>query len=149
MPRPPESDVYTEIPKLELPQGGFKSDIPQHLLRGKSDGEVWLLEKASKMDNFIEWAAPVLVQINQHQRKTDSTVVSHGESIELIKKSVTELESFAKESKETIEISKSIIKVGKKKAFWSVLLFTLIFILPWATKNAPDPAVFVTKIFGG
>jgi hypothetical protein len=65
---------HSDIAPIELPINGFQSRIPPHLLEGKSESEQYILNEVSKMGHFIEWAAPLMVDSNQQQRKTNGSV---------------------------------------------------------------------------
>jgi len=64
----------SEIPIAEIPKNGFSSQIPAYLLDGKSEAEAYILTEVSKMSQFIEWAAPLLVDNNLQARKTNGKV---------------------------------------------------------------------------
>ncbi len=73
-PHYPEDD--SEIPAITLPPGGFTSRIPPHLLAGKTESEQYMLNAVSRMDHFVEWAAPLLVDSNRQSRRTNGRVTN-------------------------------------------------------------------------
>lgn len=64
----------SEIPHAKLPLEGFSSQIPDYLLIGKSESEVYILKEVSKMSQYIEWSAPIIVDSNLSIRKTNGRV---------------------------------------------------------------------------
>lgn len=64
----------SSIPPVTLPEGGFQSRIPPYLLEGKSEAEQFILNEASKMSGFVEWAAPILVDMSMQTRRTNGRV---------------------------------------------------------------------------
>jgi hypothetical protein len=67
-------EEHSDIAPIELPEGGFQSRIPPHLLEGKPESEQYILNEVSKMGHFIEWAAPILLSSNLEARKTNGKV---------------------------------------------------------------------------
>lgn len=64
----------SEIKAAELPHQGFQSQIPDYLLAGKSEAEIYILKEVSKMSQFIEWSAPILLDNNFQARRTNGRV---------------------------------------------------------------------------
>jgi hypothetical protein len=64
----------SEIKAAELPKSGFASSIPEYLLEGKSEAEIYVLKEVSKMSQFIEWSAPLLLDNNLQARRTNGRV---------------------------------------------------------------------------
>ncbi len=70
-------EELSEIKPVELPVGGaFVSSIPDYLLKGKTESEIYILKEISKMSQYIEWSAPILVESNLNIRKTNGRVKS-------------------------------------------------------------------------
>lgn len=67
-------ELDSDIPVTTLPTDGFQSRIPPYLLEGKSESEQFMLNEMSKMGHFIEWAAPLMINSNLEQRKTNGKV---------------------------------------------------------------------------
>jgi hypothetical protein len=64
----------SDIPILNLPEGGFKSKIPASLLADKSPEERDLYNDISKISAWVDWAAPLMVDSNLQQRRTNGRV---------------------------------------------------------------------------
>ena len=64
----------SEIKAAEVPPQGFQSQIPEYLLAGKSESEAYILKEVSKMSQYIEWSAPIIVDSNLSIRKTNGRV---------------------------------------------------------------------------
>ena len=64
----------SEIKAAELPAQGFSSQIPDYLLAGKSESESYILKEVSKMSQYIEWSAPIILDSNLSIRKTNGRV---------------------------------------------------------------------------
>jgi hypothetical protein len=64
----------SEIKAAEFPAGGLSSKIPEYLLEGKSEAEIYILKEVSKMSQFIEWSAPLILDNNLQARKTNGRV---------------------------------------------------------------------------
>ncbi len=143
-----KAEENSDIPKIELPVYGFVSELPPDLLEGKTKAQIWQMEKSMKVDNFIEWAGPILVDINKHQRITNGRVNMHDEQIEKNTKTLVDLEIHSKDAKDVIESAKVIFRVIKNKYFWGGVAIFFVFVLPWITKHAPTADELVKKLFG-
>lgn len=64
----------SDIPILQLPEGGFQSRIPASLLTDKSPEERDLYNDISKISSFVDWAAPMMLELNTQQRRTNGSV---------------------------------------------------------------------------
>lgn len=64
----------SEMAIAEIPPQGFQSTIPEYLLKDKTEAEAYILTEVSKMSQFIEWAAPVILESNLNIRKTNGRV---------------------------------------------------------------------------
>jgi hypothetical protein len=64
----------SEMAIAEIPPQGFQSTIPEYLLKDKTEAEAYILTEVSKMSQFIEWAAPIILESNLNIRKTNGRV---------------------------------------------------------------------------
>lgn len=71
MPDDPKPEDKSDIAVLALPNGGFQSRIPAHLLKDKSEEEQYIFGEVSKMASFIEWSAPIIVATHEQSRRTN------------------------------------------------------------------------------
>ncbi len=142
-----KAEDNSDIPKIELPIYGFVSELPPDLLEGKTKAQVWQLEKLMKVDNFIEWAGPILVDINKHQRITNGRVNLHDEQIEANTKTLADLEIHSRDAKEVIDSAKITFKLVRNKYFWGAIVIVFVFVLPWVTKHAPSADDLIKKLF--
>lgn len=67
-------EEQSEIKAAELPHQGFASQIPDYLLAGKSEAEAYILKEVSKMSQYIEWSAPLILDNNFQARRTNGRV---------------------------------------------------------------------------
>lgn len=64
----------SNIPVLTLPEGGFKSRLPEHLLAGKTESDQYMLNEMSKIGHYIEWSSQATVTLNSQLRHTNGKV---------------------------------------------------------------------------
>lgn len=66
----------SDLPLVEVPPNGFQSDLPEYLLKDKSEAERYILTEMSRTSAFVRWAAPILVESNASIRATNGRVKS-------------------------------------------------------------------------
>lgn len=65
--QPPQSDY----PELSLPEGGWKSSIPEHLLKDAKPADRWLMEEMSKNSQATDFCSRAAVESNGLIRRTN------------------------------------------------------------------------------
>ena len=63
-----QSPYQSRYPELKIPEDGFKSTIPAHLLEGCNPQMQWLLQEVSKNTQATEFACKAVVEQNNHLR---------------------------------------------------------------------------------
>lgn len=68
MPTPSTPPFESQYPELKLPEHGFQSAIPGHLLNGQDEQFEWLMHEVSKNTAATEFACRGVVDLSQHLR---------------------------------------------------------------------------------
>lgn len=68
-------------PPLTLPEGGFKSNLPEHLLADADPATRWIMEQLSKNTQAVEWACHGLTETHAQVRLTNGRLLKAEASI--------------------------------------------------------------------
>ena len=92
MPQSPNDQLPTsDYPQLELPEGGFKSNIPEYLLKDSDPQMKWLMEKMSENTQMTEWTGHGVLDTNIHVRHTNGRLKLAEKEILRLKQEVIDL----------------------------------------------------------
>jgi hypothetical protein len=72
----PTSIPPSDYPAISLPPGGFRSNLPEHLLKDASPADRWLMEEMSKNTQATEFSCRAAVDTNAQVRHTNGRVKS-------------------------------------------------------------------------
>jgi hypothetical protein len=67
----PSDSPQSDYPELSLPEGGWKSNIPEHLLKDAKPADRWLMEEMSKNTQATDFSCRAAVEGNGLIRKTN------------------------------------------------------------------------------
>lgn len=79
-----------------MPDGGFASNIPPHLLDGADDQTRWLMNEMSKNSQGIEWTCHGLLDTNRQVRRTNGRLLKAEAEITDLSSKMESLETQAK-----------------------------------------------------
>lgn len=93
----PESSIpfKSEIPQIEIPKEGWKSNIPNHLLHDIDEQTKWLLTEISRNTQATEFACRGLVEISHHLRELNGKTFKNERSAADLKVDVDVLKGQA------------------------------------------------------
>ncbi len=92
-PKPPFESRY---PELKLPEYGFQSSIPSHLLDGCDDQTRWLMTEISKNTAATEFACRGVVDLSNHLRTLNGKTYRNEKAVGEAIQSIEDLQNQAK-----------------------------------------------------
>lgn len=135
-------EQYSEYPELKLPDGGFKSEIPDFLLADSSKQEIFIMENLSKLTQALEWNTKATIDLSNGLRRTNGKVYKTLERVNRLEENKDEtdnkLDDINKELTENREILsdlKGAKSLFSKKWFWGgafiIGVFVFFFVYPY------------------
>ncbi len=129
MPQPSDSDTpKSDYPELRLPEGGWKSNIPSHLLTDCEPQMAWLMQEMSKNTQATEWNSHASIEISQNVRKTNGRLKGAERNIIDLQADIKEMKSQMRAMKPIIGPLSTIRVVFSYKIAWFILAIVLLFL---------------------
>ena len=116
---PPFESRY---PELHLPEGGFQSTIPAHLLENSDPQMMWLLQEVSKNTQATEFACRGVVDMSQHLRTLNGQTNKNKMAISAAQEDVDSLKGQAK------VVTPFLKPISMFAALWEYMAFKVFFV---------------------
>ena len=127
--QPPFKSSY---PPLKVPDGGWKSAIPEHLLADADPATKWIMEEMSKNSQAIEWACHGLVDTNEQVRKTNGRLLKAEAELTEAKGSVVTLNEKATVMEPLFKPLSQFMSLWDYKWFRVICYIALFFFFTYA-----------------
>lgn len=145
--------LKSSLPDLNLPPGGFVSNIPEHLLASETPATQWIMRELSKNSQATEFACQAAVTHNEHLKALNGRTLKNEKAAEEIRADVAALKSQG-------DILNPISKaIGSFAYLWESKFFRVIFILglfvisgvlyPWYVSTPGIAIVTIVKSWLG
>ncbi len=129
MPQPSDSDTpLSDYPELVIPPDGWKSNIPEHLLRDASAADRWLMEEMSKNTQATEFCVHAAVNTNDQVRRTNGRLKGAERNIIGLQQDLQEMKVQMRAMKPIIGPLSTIRVVFSYKIAWAVLGIVILFL---------------------
>lgn len=150
--RSTSTPYQSRYPELKMPEDGFKSSIPAHLLEGCTPQMKWLLEEVSKNTQATEFACKAVVEQNNHLRalngKTFKNEKAIAEANEVIEGLVVQTNTFTPFLKPV----KMFATLWEYRLFrWTIyagLFFVLTYLYPYYVTHPIDLGAVISRLLG-
>lgn len=111
------------LPEITLPEGGFKSTIPEHLLANETPATQWIMKELSKNSQATEFACQAAEVHNHHLRALNGKTYKNEKVAEEVR---AELIALKEQNVVLTPVSKAF---GSFTYLWENKAFKVIFIL--------------------
>ncbi len=128
----------SRYPELKIPDNGFQSTIPAHLLEGCDDQMRWLMEEISKNTQATEFACRGAVELSQHLRALNGKTYRNEKAVGEASQAIEDLQTQA------AAVGPFLKPISMFANLWSYtlfkwffvggILFFLFIIYPWLLK---------------
>lgn len=143
----------SSLPEISLPSGGWKSNIPNHLLEDTDPATRWLMEEVSKNTQATEFACQAAVLHNNHLRALNGQVYKSKEKIAVLEEGQHKLDKQADDASSFFKALASFSKLWEYRIFRWVFILGLItiagYIYPYYLVHQPDLFTFIVRLLGG
>jgi len=145
MPHPSDDQLPSDYPALSLPDGGFKSNIPKHLLEGATPSDKWIMEELSKNTQATEFCMRAAVEANALIRQTngrlrvaESQLLDHEDDIGAAQADVAALGTQCRRIKPLLDSLALAKAVAQNKLFWIMTIICAAFLLRYNRHRTPQ-----------
>lgn len=140
-----QSTFESQYPELHIPEGGWKSNIPEHLLENASKSDIWLMEEMSKNSQATDFACRGAVDLSRHLRtlngktyKTEKATSDLADDVKLLKAQMELVNPMAK-------TFSTAVTVATNKVFLVIFAGFMLFLLGYNRTIIPA----IVKYFYG
>lgn len=142
----------SSLPELSLPEGGFKSNIPSHLLAGTDKQTEWIMNEISKNTAATEFACQAAVTQNAHLRVLNGRTYKNEKAAQELREELDTL------NEQAASVSPFLKPVGQFASLWQyaafrwtiyiALAFIITYVYPAYIALHPDLAGILLKLLG-
>ena len=126
----------SQYPELKIPEHGFISNIPQHLLENCDPQMTWLLNEVSKNTAATEFACRGAVDLSAHLRalngktfRNEKKLIENIEEVAKVKEEQLELKTQLRSMKPIVGTLSSLKILFTNKLFLAILALATMFLL--------------------
>lgn len=147
---PPFESRY---PELSIPEHGFVSTIPPHLLEGVDEQTRWLLSEISRNTQATEFACRGVVDLSRHLRTLNGKTYKNESGLGQLTEKVKEIDEQAKL---IIPLSQPVAQFinlwgyrGFRWAFYAATFFFFTYLLPYYLAHPFSLETLFNRVLGG
>lgn len=130
MPQPSDDHppYQSQYPELKLPDGGFRSTLPEHLLNGADDQMSWIMHEISRNSAATEFACRGAVDLSNHLRALNGKTNRNAVGLDEARAEIAALKTDNATLKAQVEAARPIVgTIITVKTLFSNKLFLIIF----------------------
>lgn len=144
---------HSTIPDLSLPEGGWKSSIPPHLLTNADPQIAWIMEEISKNTQATEFACRAVVAQNAHLKALNGKTFRNEQAALVLEHEVEQLKSQAKTIEPLVKPLDQFVSLWGYRVFrWGFYIsvfFFFTYLLPFYLQNPFSIGQFFKFFFPG
>lgn len=122
-------ESQSDYPQLKLPQDGWKSNIPEHLLTNAEPEIAWLMQEMSKNTQATEWNSRAALDTNNQVRKTNGRLKNAEHKVEVMEAEIISLKSQMAVVNPIVNTISTLKVVFTNKLFLVILGTSILFLL--------------------
>ncbi len=122
MPSESTPQFESRFPELKLPEHGWESNIPDHLLIDTDPQMEWLLKEISKNTQATNFSCQAVVDISKHLRTLNGRVAKGEQAMIEAKEGLNDLNEQAK------SVSPFLKPISMFAALWEYSIFKWVFV---------------------
>lgn len=142
----------SRVPELKIPEHGFQSTLPQHLLEGADPQTIWLLNEISKNTQATEFACRGVVELSLHLRALNGKTYKNESSNAVLKDKVEVLEAQALAVAPFYKPLAQFAALWEYRAFrylvYAAAVFFFSYLLPYYILHPLSIETVINKLFG-
>lgn len=119
----------------------FKSQLPDSLLAGLSDKDLFLYKSIDEMKQGQDW---LVTQAVEHDRKLEEVRVQATKT----NGRLLGAEDKIKAAEPAIHTVQTVVKIVQSRWFWIASVAFLVIVLPWIVTHAPPPVQVIKWAIG-
>ena len=142
----------SRYPELKLPEEGWKSNLPEHLLEGADKQTAWIMNEISKNTQATEFACRGVVEQNNHLRALNGKTFKNERALAEATTEIGTLKAQAAALLPFVRPVKMFFSLWEYRAFrWVIyagLFFVLTYIYPYYVTHPLDLGAVIARFLG-